>query len=127
MFGWLWLTREEGLWIVPGFVFLTAAATTRAWQQNRLAELLRLPSCFAVTVRLVQLGFFVTNWYVYGKFVGVDVKEENFQDALLQGSAECPVGGNKTIRLTDTWGHAGSLFCQPDFQVSGPLLRGARP
>ena len=30
----------------------------------------------------IQLGFGAVNWAVYGKFVGVDFKEANFQRAL---------------------------------------------
>ena len=29
-----------------------------------------------------QIGFCTANWWVYGKFVGVDFKEANFQRAL---------------------------------------------
>jgi hypothetical protein len=80
--GWLWLTREEGIWLVPGIALLAAAATLAAWRERRLLELGRaslvLISVFAAT----QVAFSAVNWMAYGKFVGVDFKEANFQRAL---------------------------------------------
>jgi hypothetical protein len=80
--GWFWLTREEGASFVPAMVVLAAAAALVAWRAARVREfaaaLLVLVAVFAAT----QVGFRAVNWWAYGKFVGVDFKEANFQRAL---------------------------------------------
>jgi hypothetical protein len=80
--GWFWLTREEGASFVPAMVVLAAAAALVAWRAARVREfaaaLLVLVAVFAAT----QIGFRTVNWWAYGKFVGVDFKEANFQRAL---------------------------------------------
>jgi hypothetical protein len=80
--GWFWLTREEGASFVPAMVVLAAAAALVAWRAARVGEfaaaLLVLIAVFAAT----QVGFRGVNWWAYGKFVGVDFKEANFQRAL---------------------------------------------
>ena len=80
--GWFWLTREEGIWIVPGLVLLYLVASLHAFRLHRVRELavslLVVTGVFGAT----QLGFSSINRLVYGKFVGVDVKEGNFRRAL---------------------------------------------
>lgn len=94
--GWFWLTREEGVWIVPALVFMALVAALRIFR-NRW-DLFRDPRDafndpwlrgLAVALSIVigvfastQIIFKSINWFVYGKFVGVDVKEANFQRAL---------------------------------------------
>jgi hypothetical protein len=94
--GWFWLTREEGVWIVPALGFMLLVATLRIFR-NRW-ELLRDPinafrdprlRSLAVVLSIVigvfaatQITFDSVNWFVYDKFVGVDFKEKNFQRAI---------------------------------------------
>jgi hypothetical protein len=94
--GWFWLTREEGVWIVPALVLIVFVAVLRIFR-NRWV-MLRYPRvslrdqrlCGLAVVLSIIIGVFVTtqiafdsvNWFVYGKFVGVDFKERNFQRAL---------------------------------------------
>jgi hypothetical protein len=80
--GWFWLTREEGVWILPAVLLLTAIATVRAIRSHQVRELARsLMTALLVFVAL-QAGFRTANWFAYGSFVGVDFKEANFQRAL---------------------------------------------
>ena len=80
--GWFWLTREEGIWIVPGLVFLLLVAGLHMFRQRRVLELV-VPLFVVIGVfGATQLGFSSVNRLVYGKFVGVDVKEANFRRAL---------------------------------------------
>ncbi len=79
---WLWLTREEGISLVPGIVILATAAAFRAFQERLIPQVAVAVTAMALTFATVQLTFNIINWHVYGKFVGIDVKEANFQNAL---------------------------------------------
>jgi hypothetical protein len=79
---WLWLTREEGISLVPGIVILAAAAAFRGFQERTIPQVAVAVIAVAMTFATVQVAFKTVNWYAYGKFVGVDVKEANFRNAL---------------------------------------------
>ena len=53
--GWLWLTREEGIWILPAAILLAGAAAYRAYRVRRLREL-------AETLILVIAVFASIQW-----------------------------------------------------------------
>jgi hypothetical protein len=81
--GWCWLTREEGLLLVPGLAILMVAAFFR-YRRDRAKA-----SVFGVVLLSFGLAFFGTqvtfrliNLTRYGSFIGVDFKERNFQSAL---------------------------------------------
>jgi hypothetical protein len=80
--GWFWLTREEGVWTLPALSVMMLAAAVRALRTHQLRDLavamLIIFGVFATT----QIGFRAFNWWAYGKFVGVDFKEANFQRAM---------------------------------------------
>jgi hypothetical protein len=79
---WFWLTREEGVWIVPAIALIVVTAFLRhressVWESTLKPALLTLAAFTAL-----QGAFCFGNWMAYGSFVGVDVKEKNFQAAL---------------------------------------------
>ena len=80
--GWLWLTREEGIWLVPGVAFVLLAAGYRAHRRGRIrrvgALMLSLFASFAVT----QVALRAVNQWNYGSFVAVDMKDGNFAAAM---------------------------------------------
>jgi hypothetical protein len=82
--GWVWLTREEGVWLLPGVAVVAVAAIVRAYRAGSLrptmATLAVVVGAFAAT----QAAFAGANWWAYGKFAGVDTKEANFQRALRE-------------------------------------------
>ena len=94
--GWFWLTREEGIWIVPALVFMALVAALHIFHNRwNIFQDPRGPvndprlRGLAVTLSIVigvfastQVAFSSANWFAYGKFVGVDVKERNFQRAM---------------------------------------------
>ena len=80
--GWFWLTREEAIWVVPGAIMLVAATAFRAFRIRRLREFAGTLVMVIAIFASIQVGFRAINWAVYGKFVGVDFKEANFQRAL---------------------------------------------
>ena len=81
-FGWFWLTREEGLWIVPALGLLLLATWMPAYRNGRARDLALTVAVFLAVFAATQMGFRVINWINYGKFVGVDFKETNFERAL---------------------------------------------
>jgi hypothetical protein len=89
--GWFWLTREEGAWIIPGLGLMVLLATLHiihnygtALQDLRepLTKLAVALLIVIATFGAVQVAFSSANWFVYGKFVGVDLKERNFERAM---------------------------------------------
>ena len=82
LLGWLWLTREEGAWILPAAVLLVGAAIYRAYRLRRLRDLAKTLIAMIVVFASIQVGFRTVNLIAYGKFVGVEVKEANFERAM---------------------------------------------
>jgi hypothetical protein len=80
--GWFWLTREDAIWVIPGAIVLVTGAALRASRIRRLRELAGTLMMVIAIFASIQVGFSTINWAVYGKFVGVDFKEANFQRAL---------------------------------------------
>ena len=82
LFGWLWLTREEGVWLLPPIAVLVGFAIQRAggWRCSRiwLSPSLVMVGAFA----LVNVGLATLNLVNYGSFVRVDFKTKSFQSAL---------------------------------------------
>ena len=82
-FAWLWLTREEGVWILPSIGVLIAFALVQCWRRRCLKQILLSSVCVCLLSFLcVHFAFQFTSQQVYGKFVGVDIKEKNFKEAL---------------------------------------------
>ncbi len=82
MLGWLWLTREEGLWLVPALAVLFAAGLLHARRAGALRGFAMSAAIFLGIFAGAQIGFPAVNWWAYGKFIGVDFKEANFRRAL---------------------------------------------
>ena len=83
MLGWFWLTREEGIWILPGATLLVLGGALNAWLRTRT---IRLPvtaaACMLFVFVLMMVAFRLVNLIAYGSFVGVDIKEANFERAV---------------------------------------------
>ena len=80
--GWFWLTREEGMWILPVLALLIIGAAFYAYRDSQIRELATSLVLVVGVFAAMQIGFRAINWLEYGKFVGVDFKERNFQRAL---------------------------------------------
>ena len=81
--GWFWLTREEGIWILPAAAFLLLFAIVRTHLLNSSLRNVAIPAALTLVLfLLVHFAFMSGNWLAYGSFVGVDIKERNFVAAL---------------------------------------------
>jgi hypothetical protein len=77
----IWLTREEGLWIVPAtlLAFVIAIVSAERGAKARHASLFGLAlTCAALSICSVG----AVNAYVYGRFVISELKDSDFQSAL---------------------------------------------
>ena len=70
--GWLWLTREEGIWIVPGVAFVLLAAGYRAHRRGRIRRFGTLILILFAVFASTQVALRVVNQWNYGSLVAVD-------------------------------------------------------
>lgn len=80
---WTWLTREEGVWLIPGIAVILAGRTIQCrlerWPLRQgLATTVVVGAGFAA----LHLTFLTANYFVYGSFASIDIKEKNFTAAL---------------------------------------------
>ena len=81
--GAFWLTREEGVWLVPGALLLAGAVLWGAWRISR-AEFLRSTQALgiaAVAALLPVLVVSALNYRYYRWFGTVEFRAAEFQDA----------------------------------------------
>lgn len=83
---WLWVTREEGVWLLPTLGLLALApllarGAEPAPLRARLGRLAPPAAAFATGIALVGL-FGLVNWAVYGRFVVNEIKDPVFQGAM---------------------------------------------
>jgi hypothetical protein len=76
--GWTWLTREEGVWLVPGVAVLMFSGLFLGRARPVVGRMLVVGFAF-----LAVLGLFRTfNYIAYGSFAGVDVKSKSFEATM---------------------------------------------
>jgi len=80
--GWTWLTREEGLWLLPGLSVLAAGGLYRAIVDRAVGRLATAGLAAVATFAAVNGGFRAINWRFYGAPAGVEHKEANFVRAI---------------------------------------------
>lgn len=81
--GFLWVTREEGVWVVPGLALLALLAVLQV--RRTRAGLLRLGGrtvLYAVPAVAVVAGVMTANAVVYDEAVVADVTGSAFADAM---------------------------------------------
>jgi hypothetical protein len=83
VFAWYWLTREEGVWILPGLAILLAGAIVLAWRDRVRLRNFGIATAIALTTAWALIGAFgLANKAVYGSYTLVDFKGASFNDAL---------------------------------------------
>ena len=81
-----WLTREEGLWIVPTCSVLFIGAIVRpTWKDTVIRIRLLAPGLASLVVGIIgTIGIIgAINTYYYGRFVIVEMKSAEFQRAMI--------------------------------------------
>lgn len=123
LLGWIWLTREEGEWLLPGMFVLVVVA---AWRSTREHEWRALASSLLLAVAVffaIQAGLAAINWRVYGKFVGVEQKEKQFKRAL--GALNSVLSGGRLPRVAVTRAAQEKIFAvSPTFKSLEAYLKG---
>lgn len=79
---WYWLTREEGMWLLPALLLLIAGAVARAWPRRQTARAAATAGTMLIFFVGAHVAFYTANWLHYGYFAGLDIKERNFTRAL---------------------------------------------
>ena len=81
--GWTWLTREEGVWLIPGIAIVLAGKALQCRLDKRpLRPTVIGAATVAAGFAVVYLSFLTANAIYYGRFIGVDIKEGNFTAAV---------------------------------------------
>jgi hypothetical protein len=80
--GWLWLTREESVWVLPALLLLALAALVIGFRQHRWREVVLSIGAIAFFWLAVETGYRSINMVVYNSFAGVELGETNFRRAL---------------------------------------------
>ena len=87
-FGWFWLTREEGVWLVPALGVLAAYWLWQRWSRRPasvtpsyagMTALVLMVPC--LTFAAVDLGVAAVNYKVYGVFETNDFRSDEFRSA----------------------------------------------
>ena len=81
-FGWFWITREEGIWLVPAVLLLLASVVVRHATSRQMLAAGAVVAGFAGGFLVPQLAYRTANLAYYGYFYGVDIKEPNFTRAF---------------------------------------------
>ena len=121
--GWFWLTREEGIWILPGLAILVVGAGLVANREHRLRGLIGTLLIVIATFVGTLVGFRTMNSLTYGMFVGVDIKETNFQRAF--GAINSVRGENPKQYVSVTQATRERIYSvSPTFATLKPYLEG---
>lgn len=83
VFGLFWITREEGIWIIPSLLLLLLLKTWQLKRQNlAIKDVFYRFACFSlVAILFVSLIGWV-NYHKYGKFEVVDFKGDAYSNAI---------------------------------------------
>lgn len=80
---WLWLTREDGIWVVPGVLLLAMATAWQARGDARRQRTCVVAALAGLMACMVPLGLVATtNLVKYGIFVTNDFRGGAFNDAM---------------------------------------------
>ena len=82
-FGLFWMTREEGVWIIPGFSLVVLYFLFTQRKENKELSLrIRLFSIYFLIALIPPFTTALINYNYYGTFKNVDVKSSSFTKVL---------------------------------------------
>ena len=83
MLGFFWITREEGVWIVPSFLLLVLCKIWNLKKQKKVIRPIFYRYVYFLLSALVLVNTIaLINFYKYGKYEVVDFKSKEFNQAL---------------------------------------------
>jgi hypothetical protein len=82
IFGWFWVTREEGYWLLPSIVILLLFYIRQARRNGAFGIFVKRIVLFILGFLIILITFFSMNKFYYGSFTGVDITEKNFVSAI---------------------------------------------
>jgi hypothetical protein len=83
VFGFFWLTREDGIWIVPGLLFLLFIKILQLKNQHLpIKDIFYRFTCFSLAATAFVSLIALINYHNYGKFEVVDFKGTAFSQAV---------------------------------------------
>lgn len=81
--GWLWSTREDGAWVVPGIALLVLIPLAQAWHDRALRRRLVVALGLAAFACGGWLALLATaNYAKYGVFATVETRDTGYADAM---------------------------------------------
>jgi hypothetical protein len=89
---WTWLTREEGIWLLPGLgVIAGGSLLIHRYNRHQLLQSMQRMAAAAATFGAAYSAFTIGNRIAYGSFVAVDFNERNF-GAVIRALQSVDVG-----------------------------------
>jgi hypothetical protein len=83
VFGLFWITREEGIWIIPSLLLLLIVKTLQLKKQNLpIKDMFCRFACFSLVAIVFVSLIGLTNYCKYGKFEVVDFNGSAYSQAL---------------------------------------------
>lgn len=83
MLGWLWITREDGVWLAPGLLLFFALRIIQLKLLNsKFTYFLALIMIFIVSAVIFWSCIASINWIKYGDFEDVDFKSASYEHAI---------------------------------------------
>lgn len=83
LLAWFWMTREDGIWLLPGLAVMILLQAFRLWPWKLEIKRLAVPVVGMALAMLGSLGTVAAiNLSVYGTFTTVDFKSTDFARAL---------------------------------------------
>lgn len=98
VFGWTWITREEGIWMIPGVIVLLLALS------NGLRALPALAVAFGIGAVFLPLTVGALNQKIYGRWTVAEIGDSDFVAAnsrllsVTDGGQKSGVGVTKASR-----------------------------
>ena len=82
-FGLFWVTREEGIWVLPGFIATTLIFLyIKKYQIENVKETFKSLLIYILGAAVFPFATSFANYSVYGSFQDVDVKHASFVNAI---------------------------------------------
>jgi len=124
--GWIYISREEGMWLAPFVAAVLGTAAWKLWRQRPALgrwAWLPVPAIPAAFMALVILPVCLLNAHFYGMFGVVDLKDPNFVHAMGALQRVAPSTWLRTVPVRrETWQKISDV--SPAFAKLKPILDG---